>query len=200
MSYVKIVRAGSWLGVFLFTMVAAQALAQDAPEVVPPAAEAPPASEPPSEPSPDPAPPEPPPARPDVPSPDAVPPPAPTVTVEPPPAAVPAPRDEGVDSRILFGGIALGVGGAAVVAGTVVAIIAAVRYGDLECPDDACPPERHEDARDYNALRIPSGVTIFAGSVLALTGLVFLVNGMSDDDKFVAVEVGPGSLSLRGRF
>lgn len=136
-----------------------------------------------------------------APSPDGAPPPAPTVTVEPVPAPKPdRATDDDIDLRILFGGIAVGVGGAAVVAGSVVAIIAAAKYADLECPDDSCPPELHEDARAYNDLRIPSGVTILAGSVLAFTGAVFLINGINDDDKFVAVEIGPQSVGLRGRF
>lgn len=100
----------------------------------------------------------------------------------------------------MFGAIAVGLGGAAVVAGTVVASVAAARYADLDCPNDACGPTLHDDARAYNDLRIPSGVTIAVGALVASVGIVFLVYGATDEQRFVGVEVGPSGLGLRGRF
>ena len=85
------------------------------------------------------------------------------------------------------------------VAGSVLAIIAAVQYADLDCPRDACSPEEFEAGSDYNDLRIPSGVTIFVGGLVAFTGAVFLIHGATDDDTLV-VGIGPSSITVGGKF
>jgi hypothetical protein len=61
-------------------------------------------------------------------------------------------------------------------------------------------PDKLEDSQNYNDLRVPSGATIFAGSLLAFVGGVFLINGATDDDEVIAVQVSPQSVVIRGRF
>lgn len=150
-----------------------------------------------------------PPPEPNPPVPDAQPaaplpePPAPELQPEPAPAPrtpapAPAPSAE-IDSRVLFGGIAMGVGGAAILAGSIVGIVAASRYADIDCPNDVCAPDQLDEAEDYNDLRIPSGVTVAAGSLVAFVGGIFLISGMTDEGT-VHLSVGPQSLSLSGTF
>lgn len=104
------------------------------------------------------------------------------------------------DSRIVFGAIAIGVGGAAIVAGSVIGIVAAAQYADLDCPGDVCSDELREDAEAYNDLRIPSGITIAAGALTAFIGVMFVVYAANDDKTYVALRGSGNGLALDGRF
>ena len=120
----------------------------------------------------------------------------------PPPASSPPAEEqnEGLAERI-FGWTAVGVGAAAVVAGGIVAGVAAAWYADLDCPAERCPPELHEDATAYNDLRVPSGLLIFAGAALAGVGLPYVLIGEARADQAaVAPVLAPGLVGLRGRF
>jgi hypothetical protein len=152
----------------------------------------------------------------------------PTAAQEPPPdAAGEADAEVGQDvsestrtERLVFGGIFVGLGAAAVIAGAVVAGVAASRYGSLDCPDNVCPPDRHADADAYNRLRVPAGVTLGAGLVLTAVGLATLLapsggtsGGTSratgaaakpaasaEGAAVIEPLVGPGAVGVRGRF
>ena len=108
--------------------------------------------------------------------------------------------DERGSAQRTFGWIAVAVGGATTVAGIVVAAVAASQYGDLDCPNDQCPPELMPDAEDYNDLRVPAGVTIAAGLAVTGIGVAFLAFSPADDSAVVTPVVGPGFVGVRGRF
>jgi hypothetical protein len=118
----------------------------------------------------------------------------------PAPTAPPERDAEGLNARAVFGIVAVSVGGAALLAGSIVAAVAAAKYGDLDCPDDVCPDDLVDDMASYNDLRIPSGVTIAVGGLVTFIGSVFLANGLTDEKGYVALEVGPGTLGVEGRF
>lgn len=111
---------------------------------------------------------------------------------------------EASDWRITTGAIFIGVGAASIVAGATVGTVAAAKYGDLDCPDDRCPPALVDEADDYNALREPSGLTIALGGVLSAIGGAFWYAAFTDpgDDPAVdlSLEAGPTYLGMRGRF
>jgi hypothetical protein len=101
----------------------------------------------------------------------------------------------------VFGWTAIGVGSAAVLAGGIIAAVAAAKLSALDCCDAGCPPDQHEDAEAYNDLRVPAGLTLFGGAALIGIGVPFLLVGeAADDDPAVSALLGPGSLTLRGRF
>jgi hypothetical protein len=124
-----------------------------------------------------------------------------------PPPAMPTPRAgapeeapaEDTDPRLIFGWTAIGVGGAAALAGTVMAVLSFVRYEGLDCEDNLCPPGEHDDARAYNDLRVPSGVLLIGGLLVAGIGVPFVVLGDAERED-AALVLGPGTLTLRGRF
>ena len=89
------------------------------------------------------------------------------------------------------------------IAGIVVAGVAAAKYSDLDCPDDRCSPELHDEAQAYNDLREPAGWIIFSGVVLAGIGLPFLIVGEAEareQEASISPLLGPGYAGLRGRF
>jgi len=122
----------------------------------------------------------------------------------PPPArAAPAEDDRSSSpgsAQRIFGWTAIGVGSATTVAGLIIAGVAAARLSDLDCCDDRCPPDQHEDAESYNDLRVPAGLTILAGAALIGLGVPFLVVGQAAEQDGVAATLGPGGIQLRGRF
>ena len=124
-------------------------------------------------------------------------------TAPPPPVAEPVVTDEPSQAQAIVGYTALGLGGAALIAGGVMSIVTLSRYGALDCPDDRCGNAMHEDADSYNALRIPSGVLLIAGGVVAAGGLVLVLTAPDEQEargQEVGLRLGLGSLSLWGRF
>lgn len=124
---------------------------------------------------------------------------------EVPPSPQPnEPRDDSRSSpghaQRVFGWTAVSIGGATVVAGLVVAGVAAAKLAELDCCDHRCGPDQHEDAESYNDLRLPAGLTIFAGAALVGLGLPFLLVGEAAADAPLAAVVSPGGITLRGRF
>jgi len=129
----------------------------------------------------------------------------PATTDHPTPPPQPnEPRDDSKTSpghaQRVFGWTAVSVGGATVVAGLVVASVAAAKLAELDCCDDRCPADQHEDAETYNDLRLPAGLTIFAGAALVGLGLPFLLVGEAADDAPLSAVVSPGGITLWGRF
>lgn len=102
---------------------------------------------------------------------------------------------------LLAGAILTGSGILAIVIGATLGTIAAAQYGSIDCPDDKCPPELSEDADSYNELRVPSGITIAAGGVMAAIGGAFLYAVLTDPDRpAVTLELSPTSIGIRGQF
>lgn len=116
--------------------------------------------------------------------------------------AEPAPQPEEDDWRILAGTVFMGAGGLAIVAGTTMAVVAAAKYADLDCPDDKCPAEVFAEAEDYNALREPAGLTIALGGVLAAVGGAFFFAAFTDvaPTSETRLRLGPGYVGIDGRF
>lgn len=116
-------------------------------------------------------------------------------------AEPPAQADaDAVDARVVFGAVTLGIGVAAVAGGGVVAGIAAAKYAELDCPGDRCSAELVSDMESYNDLRLPAGLTILGGGLLAGVGAAFLAFGLSDDESTASAVIGPASLHVLGVF
>ena len=107
--------------------------------------------------------------------------------------------DEEMDPRVWSGAIVMGLGIATFLAGTGVASAAAAKRASLDCPEDKCPPELHDDADDFNALRTPAGLTMGAGALVTAVGSVFLYVGLNDQTDMSLV-IGPELTGVRGSF
>ncbi len=102
------------------------------------------------------------------------------------------------------GWVALGVGGAGLLAGVVTGAAAGAKKGDFNesvgCRDNQCPPSQADAVDTYNALRHASTAAFVTGGILAAAGAVFLFANLSPSDSRAAVVVTPGSVSVRARF
>ena len=103
------------------------------------------------------------------------------------------------DPQVLWGMVTLSVGLAALAAGAVVGVVAVVEHGKLDCPDDQCGPDQHEAARDLNALRTASTVPSLVGGLLCFAGVAIVVSHHLEQPS-LAIRLGPGMLSVDGRF
>ncbi len=101
-----------------------------------------------------------------------------TATTTPPPPRQDRPAEKassGSGTRTL-GFVALGVGGAGIVAGAITGGIAMANKGSIEgCEGTRCPPSARADVSSYNDLRTVSSVCFIGGGVLAATGLVLVI-------------------------
>jgi hypothetical protein len=119
-------------------------------------------------------------------------------------AGAPATSDEGGGtSTATFGIIALGVGGAGIVVGSVAGILALNKKSTIDdsprCVNNRCSDQNLVDS--YGTLRTVSTVGFIAGGVLAGVGVALLVSSGSGDEKpQTSLLVGPGSVSLRRSF
>jgi hypothetical protein len=120
-------------------------------------------------------------------------------TASPQESAVDEHDDNGVAQRV-FGWSAVGIGAAAVIAGAVIGTLALVRYEELDCPEQRCPPDRADDVAAYNDLRVPSGLAIFGGVLALGAGISFLAFDDFGSKTAVVPVVGPGSVGIVGRF
>lgn len=102
-------------------------------------------------------------------------------------------------TQAILGWTGLGLGGAALVAGGIMSLVASSRYNSLDCPDDQCGPSQHDAADAYNALRVPSGVLLIAGGVVAAAGLTVALTA-PDEETQVALQLRPGAITLGGSF
>lgn len=105
-----------------------------------------------------------------------------------------------------LGWIGLIGGGAAVAGGAVTGIIVLDWRNQIQNDEKL---GRNQGTRDrYNTLRVISLVSLIGGGVLTTAGIVILAatpsGGSAENDvgarRFVAVEVGPGSLGVNGAF
>ncbi len=83
-----------------------------------------------------------------------------------------APSDDGSAFRIA-GWAAIGLGAAGAILGGVTGGMLVAQRSDLQarCPDQACPPEAHDDAKQFNTLRTVSTVGFIVGAVGAGAGI-----------------------------
>jgi hypothetical protein len=99
----------------------------------------------------------------------------------------------------------LGLGGTSLVLAGVAGIVAHGKRDGFEeaCPDDYCsndvPADVRDEAESYNTLVTLSTIGWIAGGVLAAGGAVLLLTESGPEPQ-LALGIGPGSASLRGRF
>jgi hypothetical protein len=129
-------------------------------------------------------------------------------------AAEPGPARPGErrPGSMLPAGIALGVGGAGLVVGTVTGLLALSKISAAQAgctaPDAGgvrhCPAGNASAASAASGLRVGAGVGFALAGAGVVTGVVLAVvrpGGAAPEAKVgVGVEVGPGWLGLRGRF
>ncbi len=99
---------------------------------------------------------------------------APLAEAQPPPR-----QGSGDTSRpLLIGGfIGLGLGGAALLTGTVTGAVTLVKAGDVRdrCQGDTCPPAVEDDLSEARALGHASTALVVVGGALAATGVALIV-------------------------
>jgi hypothetical protein len=104
----------------------------------------------------------------------------------------------------ILGYVGIGVGGAALVGGTVFGVMAMSTRKKLDagdCKDGGCGPGEHPEVDKYNKQRNFATIGIVAGSVVAAAGVTLLIVApKSDAEPRVGVSLGPASLSLSGTF
>lgn len=142
------------------------------------------------------------------PQPTDPPPPAPE-PVAPPPTPVPEPvrpppdrgeESSGVSPLVWVGFSVAGVG---LVLGSITGGISFAEAQDLQdtCDNNVCPSSRQDDVDTMLALAHVSTVSFVLTGVGVTLGVIGLfVGGGSDEQARLDLEVGPGSLSLRGSF
>lgn len=130
------------------------------------------------------------------------------VLVLPPPEIEEPPPPPPVDRTpwIVGGWSAVGLGGAAVVIGAITGGVVIARESELEtrCPNRACLPADHDDAKSFNALRATSTAMFVVGGLAAAGGVTVLLLA-PDDPKTDADEtaslrpvLGLGMIGLEG--
>ena len=118
------------------------------------------------------------------------------------PAPPPAPDDDGhipIPPIVL-----LGAGAAFVVVGAVTGGMALGKAGDLRdaCPSNPCPTENQGLADDANLLATLSTIGLVVGGLALAGGATWLVLDLTsgEDGGETALHLGPGSLTIDGRF
>jgi hypothetical protein len=135
----------------------------------------------------------------------------------PPPPVIPVlPLDEGGGTAMRIGGwVAVGVGGAGLLLGTIAGGVVLSREKGLlaRCPDHKCPPEAHDDARSFDSLRAASTAGFVIAGVGAAVGTTLLLlappgartepepSDEPDEDEVAMLPyVTFGGLGLKGTF
>lgn len=94
-------------------------------------------------------------------------------------------------------------GGALLIAGLATALVSNGRHSDLEssCVDGLCGADAQSDIDGLRRINLTTDVLLAVGGLATLTGVIWwIVGGGSDDDARAQVDVGLGSVSVRGRF
>ena len=115
------------------------------------------------------------------------------------------PLVDGDDGSAMWigGWVAIGVGGAGLVLGTVAGALVLSQEGDLEarCLERRCPPEAHDDARSFDTMRTLTTVGFIVGGVgVALGTTLLIVASGSDEQARVQPLIGPAYAGVRLRF
>ncbi|HEY3666080.1 MAG TPA: hypothetical protein VGL19_08780 [Polyangiaceae bacterium] len=119
------------------------------------------------------------------------------------PQAAPSPAaDSG--SRGVPAGVWVGiaVAGAGVATGTITAVLASKKKGDLGCPSSGCLPSQSSDVDSYNQLLTISTVGFIAAGVGVATAGVFWFTRPRDAERtgYVSPWLGLGAAGVRGTF
>jgi hypothetical protein len=121
--------------------------------------------------------------------------------MKPAPASV-ASDDGGGGPLRTLAFVALGVGGAGIITGSVAGVLAidkkSVIDDSLACEGLSCRDRGLVDS--YNTLRTVSSIGLIAGAVVAGVGVTLLFTSSSEKEPGAAAFVGPGSVGVRGRF
>ena len=107
------------------------------------------------------------------------------------PAPTPGPnlgdakRDDGVDPFVAAGWTAIGIGGVGLIVGGATGIAMLAKRDGLEdrCVDRRCPPEAHDDAREFNRLRVTTTVGLVVGGLGLGAGLTLLLLAPEPDHR-----------------
>jgi hypothetical protein len=137
------------------------------------------------------------------------------LVLELPRATGDAPPVEQGNTVAVVGWALVGLGGAGLVVGAITGGAVLAEEDDLlgQCPDRACPPAAHDDARAFDRLRITSTVGFVVGGVAGAVGATLLVldatgGGASDEPpraqgRIISLRVGAGAerqVQLTARF
>jgi hypothetical protein len=107
----------------------------------------------------------------------------------------------GTQRYIAYGVAGLGVG--ALIGGAVTGGLALSKHGELEdaCGDNPCP-DRQDDIDSGKTLMTTTNILLIAGGVLVAGGVVLFLTAPDEttEEGVTALRLGPGSLSIEGRF
>lgn len=116
-----------------------------------------------------------------------------------------APSEHGTLQRTA-GWVAVGIGGAGLVVGTVTGILVLSKKSQLEdsgdCPDHKCTlGTQHDTVTSYNALRTVSAASFVIGTIGAATGVSLLLTAPKRSmEPSITAWLGPAAAGVRGRF
>jgi hypothetical protein len=101
-----------------------------------------------------------------------------------PPPALPTPTPPDVhagpqQSRTLAY-VLFGVGGAGLVTGGIAGVLAVGKKGDLECPNERCPPSEHDNLDAARNMALVSTIGFGVGLAATAAGTVLLLTGGSE--------------------
>lgn len=129
--------------------------------------------------------------------------------VTPPAPLAPSDAKSGSGTKTLAF-VALGVGGAGLLVGTITGALALSKRGDLDdnpaCKGGRCLASAQSDVDSFRSMRTISSIGFIAGGVLAATGAVLLLSGGSSPKKgeraapAMALRLAPAHVSLTGSF
>jgi hypothetical protein len=131
--------------------------------------------------------------------------PAPQPAVEPAPAPAPVTEDDG--PKRVWTWVALGIGGAAGIAGGIVGGLSLKRTDDFigECGDHTCPPSEADERDSIKTMSLTADILYGVAAAGIITGVIlFFVE--PDDEGDVDVAVAPSAppggagLAVSGRF
>jgi hypothetical protein len=113
--------------------------------------------------------------------------PAPAATAAPPAPGQPmtpgAPADAPKKRSNTFAFILLGLGGAGVVVGSVTGLLAMSKKGDLNCPQDQCPPTEKNKLDSAQTMANVSTITFGVGLASAAVGTILLLTNSGGSEK-----------------
>ncbi len=115
--------------------------------------------------------------------------------------------DDGISGLRIGAYVGFGVGAVGLIGFGVFGGLHLNEYGKFEdeCPDGSCAPDRSADADTGRTYQTIANVSLIVGIAGATAGLGLLIgdlvsDGSDDEGDDLAIAVGPGSLSLEGRF
>lgn len=119
-----------------------------------------------------------------------------------PPGPAARPDDAGAARSSVWAVVALGVGGAGLIAAGVTGGLAIAQKNDLDKACDArrCGPSAHDRVDRYDALRTASGIALAIGIVGAGIGTYLVLDGAEDEGSpRLRARIGPGVVAIDGR-